>query len=197
VYHSALFKRQLSSHLVLGEPCTILYGSVENNTRNNSIVSRLRFPWKYPTPPPRNIFRNPQGEKGLENQLGGAEWREIHSWVETVAKNPPKPTKTPTTAVTSLLWFVRNSLFNKKEIVHREESELKFSQCEDKCECTKKGFKILSDHQKAPPITCPLKAEKQLFAVSPKSLCTDGTWKCLMNHPSSHQAQPRLAWSPL
>lgn len=69
------------------------------------------------------------------------------------AKNPTQPTKRPTTAVTSLLWFVRNSLFSKKESVHREESELKFSQYEDKCECTKKDFKILSDHQKAPPKT--------------------------------------------
>lgn len=73
--------------------------------------------------------------------------------METAAKNPTQTNKTPTTAVTSLLWLVRNSLFNKKEIVHREESKLKFSQYKDKCERTKKGFKILSDHQKAPPIT--------------------------------------------
>lgn len=69
---------------------------------------------------------------------------------ELLKTQSPKPL---TTSVTSLVWFVRNSLFNKKKTVQKEESELKFSKYKDKCECTKKGINIQNDHQKAPPIT--------------------------------------------
>jgi len=76
----------------------------------------------------------------VENQLKGVFGRYIMKGNPPLGGNSclkPNPNKTPTTTMTSLLWFARNSLFNKKRIVHREVSELKFSQHKGKCKSTK------------------------------------------------------------
>lgn len=70
----------------------------------------LSFLWKDPTSSfkknkkTNNIFRNSEGEKGLENELEGAKWKEIHPWVARSVKNPTIQTPQNIRDLTSMVY---------------------------------------------------------------------------------------------